>query len=87
METYYYFQDQTQHTPPLDEVGGKAKALIETTQPGFPVPFFPKQGFGFQRVDNMNVDETYLIQHQDAIILDQGYHPVVAAGGYSLYYL
>jgi rifampicin phosphotransferase len=32
----YYFNEQS--TPKLNQVGGKAKALIETTKAGFPVP-------------------------------------------------
>jgi len=49
----------------------------------------PSQGFGVQRIysPHNNLDELYLIQNNDVIIIPCGYHPVVAAPGYSLYYL
>jgi len=48
----------------------------------------PPQGFGFQRVytKNRRFDEVYLIENDDVVMLKKGYHPVVAAGGYKLYY-
>lgn len=48
----------------------------------------PEQGFGFQRVytKGRKFDETYLIENNDVVLLKKGYHPVVAAGGYKLYY-
>lgn len=48
----------------------------------------PRQGFGFQRVytQNRKFDKTYLIENNDVVLLKKGYHPVVAAGGYTLYY-
>ncbi len=49
----------------------------------------PAQGFGIQRIysPDDNLDDLYLIQNNDVIIVPRGYHPVVAAPGYSLYYL
>jgi len=48
----------------------------------------PPQGFGFQRVytRDRKFDETYLIENNQVVLLKKGYHPVVAAGGYKLYY-
>lgn len=48
----------------------------------------PPQGFGFQRVytKDRKFDETYLIENNNAVFFKKGYHPVVAAGGYKLYY-
>ena len=36
MRTFYRFDHV--ETPPLEEVGGKAQSLIQTTRAGFPVP-------------------------------------------------
>ncbi|MFH1008593.1 MAG: 5-deoxy-glucuronate isomerase [Candidatus Latescibacterota bacterium] len=49
----------------------------------------PHQGFGIQRVytDNRTTDEAYAIEENDAVVLPEGYHPVVAGPGYRLYYL
>lgn len=49
----------------------------------------PEQGFGFQRLYNpdRSLDETYTIENNDLIIIPKGYHPVVTAPGYKLYYL
>jgi 5-deoxy-glucuronate isomerase len=52
----------------------------------------PPQGFGLQRIytppsDPAPFDVTYAVRHGDAIALPRGYHPVVAAPGYRLYYL
>lgn len=51
--------------------------------------FNPINGFGFQRLytDDKTLDETFLIENGDLILIDQGYHPVVSAPGYELYYL
>lgn len=48
----------------------------------------PPQGFGFQRVytPDRRFDQTYLIENNHVVLLKKGYHPVVAAGGYKLYY-
>lgn len=49
----------------------------------------PPQGFGIQRIytDDGTTDENYTVEDNDVIVIPWGYHPVVAAPGYSLYYL
>jgi 5-deoxy-glucuronate isomerase len=48
----------------------------------------PQGGFGIQRIyDGKELDELYVINDGDTVMLPKGYHPVVAAPGYSLYYL
>jgi len=49
----------------------------------------PPQGFAFQRIytDDESIDEVYTVKNNDAVFLPRGYHPVAAAGGYSVYYL
>lgn len=49
----------------------------------------PKQGFGIQRVysDQNNLDECYVVRHNDIVEIPYGYHPVAAGPGYKLYYL
>ena len=50
--------------------------------------FQPEQGFGVQRVYSRDrgIDEVMLVEHGDTVLIPFGYHPVVAAPGYSLYY-
>jgi 5-deoxy-glucuronate isomerase len=52
----------------------------------------PPQGFGLQRVytapgDPEPFDVTYAVRDGDVVVLPRGYHPVVAAPGYQLFYL
>jgi len=47
----------------------------------------PPQGFGLQRVYGDGFDEAYAVQDRDTAVITRGYHPVVAAPGYRLYYL
>ncbi|EAE5728466.1 5-deoxy-glucuronate isomerase [Listeria monocytogenes] len=49
----------------------------------------PKQGFIFQRVytDDRALDETMAVEHQNAVIVPEGYHPVGVPDGYDSYYL
>lgn len=49
----------------------------------------PQQGFGFQRLYTADgeIDETYTVEQNDVLLIPKGYHPVVAAPGYQLYYL
>ena len=52
----------------------------------------PNQGFGIQRIytspdDEDPLDEVYIVENNDVVIIPRGYHPVVAAPGYQLYYL
>jgi 5-deoxy-glucuronate isomerase len=51
--------------------------------------FDPPQGFGIQKIytDNRSVDETITVQENDTVLIPEGYHPVVNAPGYSMYYL
>jgi 5-deoxy-glucuronate isomerase len=54
--------------------------------------FKPIQGFGIQRIytpqdDKNPFDEAYVIENNDTVVLPRGYHPVVSAPGYQLYYL
>jgi len=52
----------------------------------------PSQGFGLQRIytfpeDNVVFDEVHIVENNDTVVIPRGYHPVVAAPGYELYYL
>lgn len=49
----------------------------------------PKEGFGFQRLysPERHVDSTFVVEDGDTVLIPWGYHPVVAAPGYKLYYL
>ena len=46
-------------------------------------------GFGIQKIytDDRSIDETVTFQHNDTTLLPEGYHPVVTAPGYAMYYL
>ena len=46
-------------------------------------------GFGIQKIytDDRSIDETITFEENDVTILPEGYHPVVAAPGYKMYYL
>ncbi|MFX0085158.1 MAG: 5-deoxy-glucuronate isomerase [Candidatus Hodarchaeota archaeon] len=49
----------------------------------------PPYGFGMQRLynDDLSLDKAFILNNGDIVVIDQGYHPVVAAPGISLYYL
>ncbi|HSV74441.1 MAG TPA: 5-deoxy-glucuronate isomerase [Chthonomonadales bacterium] len=52
----------------------------------------PPTGFGIQRVytaadDPAPFDQTLVVRDGDAVVVPRGYHPVVGAPGYSLFYL
>lgn len=49
----------------------------------------PSQGFGIQVMynDDMTLKESYIVRDGDSIAIKDGYHPVAAAPGYSVYYL
>lgn len=51
--------------------------------------FDPAQGFGIQKVytGDGEIDETYTIKTDDTVAIARGYHPLVAAPGYRMYYL
>ena len=47
----------------------------------------PKQGFGLQRVYTADgYDQVFVVGDGDVVTLPRGFHPVVAAPGYELYY-
>jgi len=50
---------------------------------------YPEQGFGIQRIYSADkqLDEVYVVENNDVVLIPKGYHPVVAAPGYKLYYL
>lgn len=49
----------------------------------------PPQGFGIQRVytDDRKLDELYVIENNTLVAIPEGYHPLVAAPGYSIWFL
>ena len=49
----------------------------------------PEDGWAVQRLytDDRSLDERLLVGHKDAVLVRRGYHPVVAAPGYDVYYL
>ena len=49
----------------------------------------PAQGFGIQVMynDDLSLRESYIVRDGDSIAINDGYHPVAAAPGYSVYYL
>jgi 5-deoxy-glucuronate isomerase len=51
--------------------------------------FDPPQGFGIQKIytDSRSIDETITLRQHDTVLIPEGYHPVVSAPGYSMYYL
>jgi 5-deoxy-glucuronate isomerase len=46
-------------------------------------------GFGIQKVytDDRSINETLTVEDHDAVLIPRGYHPVVSAPGYEMYYL
>ena len=51
--------------------------------------FRPAQGFGFQRIytSDRSVEKAIVITDGTLVMVPGGYHPVVTAPGYTLYYL
>ncbi len=49
----------------------------------------PEDGWALQRLytDDRSLDEVVVARHGDAVMVRRGYHPVVAAPGYDVYYL
>ena len=49
----------------------------------------PPQGFGIQRIysPERGLNEAFVVEDGDTVVIPFGYHPVVAAPGYRLYYL
>ena len=50
--------------------------------------FNPERGFGVQCLytDDKQYENAYLVKNGDTLVIPRGYHPVVAAPGYSMYY-
>lgn len=46
-------------------------------------------GYAYQRVytDDRHLDALLMAEHHDAVLVPEGYHPVVSAHGYTTYYL
>jgi len=51
--------------------------------------FNPSQGFGVQLVytEDQSIDEAYIVRSGDTVAINKGFHPLSAAGGYTIYYL
>jgi 5-deoxy-glucuronate isomerase len=49
----------------------------------------PEGGFALMRLydDDLTLNEALVIENRDSVIITKGYHPVVSAPGYFLYYL
>jgi 5-deoxy-glucuronate isomerase len=49
----------------------------------------PPEGFGVQLhyTDDRSIDDAHTVRDGDTFVIEQGYHPLAAAGGHSLYYL
>jgi len=49
--------------------------------------FAPETGFGVQLLYDDRGERAQVVHHGDVVAIPSGYHPVVAAPGYALYYL
>jgi len=51
--------------------------------------FAPRQGYGIQKIytDDHAIDVTCTVKHNDTTLIPRGYHPVINAPGYTMYYL
>ncbi|MFA5204153.1 MAG: 5-deoxy-glucuronate isomerase [Lentisphaeria bacterium] len=51
--------------------------------------FNPEQGYGIQRIytDDRSIDYTCTVEQNDTTVIPRGYHPVINAPGYTMYYL
>lgn len=49
--------------------------------------FEPESGFGIQLLYDEKDERAQVVRHGDVVAIPSGYHPVVAAPGYTLYYL
>lgn len=73
-----------------DEVAPPTEAIYEEV---YFFQFKPANGFGFQRIYTRGpgvaepLDEAFVVQDGDTIIIPRGYHPVVAAPGYQMRYV
>jgi 5-deoxy-glucuronate isomerase len=66
-----------EHVPP-DEVALEEVYLFRVA---------PDGGFGVQMLYEPGVERTFVVRDGDVAVIRSGYHPVVAAPGYDLYYL
>ena len=51
--------------------------------------FDPNQGYGIQKIytDDRSIDYTCTVEENDTTLIPEGYHPVINAPGYTMYYL
>jgi len=54
--------------------------------------FKPSQGFGIQRIysddEKLNsLNEVYVVENNDAVVIPSGYHPIVSGAGYELFHI
>lgn len=51
--------------------------------------FNPQQGYGIQKIytDDRKIDFTCTVKENDTTLIPAGYHPVINAPGYTMYYL
>lgn len=51
--------------------------------------FNPEQGYGIQKIytDDKSIDFTCTVKQNDTTLIPRGYHPVINAPGYTMYYL
>lgn len=51
--------------------------------------FSPEQGYGIQKIytDDRSLDVTCTVYQNDTTLIPRGYHPVINAPGYTMYYL
>ena len=51
--------------------------------------FNPEQGYGIQKIytDNRDINFTCTVKQNDTTLIPRGYHPVINAPGYTMYYL
>jgi len=51
--------------------------------------FNPEQGYGIQKIytDDGSIDFTCTVKQNDTTLIPRGYHPVINAPGYTMYYL
>lgn len=51
--------------------------------------FKPSQGYGIQKIytDDRRIDFTCTVEENDTTLIPEGYHPVIGAPGYTMYYL
>ncbi len=70
----------------VDEDGNLLEADLEEV---YFYKFDRPGGYAYQRVynDDRSIDAVMMAQEHDAVLVPEGYHPVVSAHGYTTYYL